>query len=114
MERHRTQPSSRSSASKTQVDPATRVNDAVRGSETKWSGSAFHANEAQKQKEEFGKLSTCVSIYRQCRFCGFSARCALAVSAEALPMFSPSFHFCALYGHFLSRALELVSALFSF
>ena len=54
LERHRTQPSSRSSASKTQVDPATRVNDAVRGSETKWSGSAFHANEAQNKKKSLG------------------------------------------------------------
>ena len=60
------------------------------------------------------RVSTCVSIYRQCWFCIFSARCALAVSAEALPVFCPSFHFSALYGHFLSGALELMSALFSF
>ena len=60
------------------------------------------------------RVSTCVTIYRQSWFCIFSARCALAVSAEALPVFSPSFHFSALCGHFLSGALELMSALFSF
>ena len=114
LERHRTQPSSRSSSSKTRVHPATHINDTVRGSETKWSGSAFHASEAQNQKKIFGKLSTCVIIYRQCWFCIFSARCALAVSAEVLPVFCPSFHFSALCGHFLSRALELMSALISF
>ena len=47
-------PSSRSSASKTQVDPATQINDTVRGSETRWSGSAFHANEAQNKKKSLG------------------------------------------------------------
>ena len=69
---------------------------------------------SSKPKEDSGKPSTCVSIYRQCWFCMFSARCALAVSAEALPVFSPSFHFSAFCGHFLSGALELMSALFSF
>ena len=52
-------------------------------------------------------LSTCVSTHRQCWFCIFSARCALAIPAEFFPMFCQSVHCLALCGNFLSMALEL-------
>ena len=39
LERHQMQPSSRSSSSKTRVDPAAQSHDALSESETKWSGT---------------------------------------------------------------------------
>ena len=51
MERHRVQPTSRSSSSKTRIDPATHRNETVSESETRWCGNARHANEAQNQKK---------------------------------------------------------------
>ena len=59
------------------------------------------------------RVSTCVSIYRQCWFCIFSARCALAVR-RLFPCFVRLFTFLHSVATFLSGALELVSALFSF
>ena len=49
--RHQMQPSSRSSSSKTRVDPAAQSNDTQRKSETRWSGNARHDDEAQNQKK---------------------------------------------------------------
>ena len=51
LERHQIQPSSRSSSSKTRVDPAAQSNDTQSKSETRWSGNARHLNEAQNQKK---------------------------------------------------------------
>ena len=59
-------------------------------------------------------LSTCVSIHRQCWFCICSVCRTFAVSAEVFPVFCPSLYFPSLCGHILCRALELMSALFSF
>ena len=74
LERHQLQPSSRSSSSKTRVDPAAQSNDTQSKSETRWSGNTRYVNEAQNQKKIFGELSTSVSIHRLCWFCIFSAR----------------------------------------
>ena len=58
LERHQLQPSSRSSSSKTRVDPAAQGNDALSRSETRWSGNTHLVNEAQNQKK----------ILRSCQF----------------------------------------------
>ena len=44
LERHQMQPSSRSSSSKTRVDPAAQSNDTQSRSETRWSGKARQKN----------------------------------------------------------------------
>ena len=51
LERHQRQSSSRSSSSKTRVDPAAQSNDTQSKSETRWIGNARHVNEAQNQKK---------------------------------------------------------------
>ena len=50
LKRHQMQPSSRSSSSKTRVDPAAQSNDTQSKSETRWSGNTHHVDEAQNQK----------------------------------------------------------------
>ena len=74
LERHQLQPSSRSSSSKTRVDPAAQNDDTQSKSKTRWSENARHVNDAQNQKKIFGELSTSVSTYRLRWFCIFSAR----------------------------------------
>ena len=54
LERHQMQPSSRSSSSKTRVDPTAQSDDAQSKSETRWSGNARHVGEAQNQKKILG------------------------------------------------------------
>ena len=51
LERHKLQPSSGSSSSKTRVDPAAQSNDAQSRSDTRRSGNTHHVDEAQNQKK---------------------------------------------------------------
>ena len=72
LERHQLQPSSRSSSSKTRVDPASQSNDTQSKSETRWSGNTRHVNEAQNQKKILGAVNECehppavLVLYLQC------------------------------------------------
>ena len=54
LEGHQLQPSSRSSSSKTRVDPAAQSDDTQSKSQTRWSGNTRKVNEAQKKKKMLG------------------------------------------------------------
>ena len=102
MGRHQLQPSSRSSSSKTRVDPAAQSNDDLSRYETRWSGNTHLVNEAQNQKKI---LRSCQLVIALVSCVGFVPsvhviHLVVFVTAHSLLCFS-GHPFCALWKFYL-------------
>ena len=103
LERDKLQHSSRSSSSKTRVDPAAQSNDAQSRSETRWSGNTHHVNEAHDQKKI---LRSCVGFVPSVHVIHLVVVCDGSIRVL---FFRQLFVLC---GNFISRALGHMSTLF--